>query len=207
MKVDWQKKWNERYQQIEYAYGETPNLYLKGQLKKFKPGKILFAAEGEGRNAVFAAKEGWEVSAFDFSEEGKNKAMKLAEKNQVSIEYKVGELPTLKYENEYFDAIALVYAHFPPETKSAYHRILSGLLKKGGVVIFEAFGKNHLDFREKNPKVGGPRNLASLFSTEEIKADFNNYEVIELKEETIELSEGLYHNGTGSVTRFVGIKK
>ncbi|MEO1263046.1 MAG: class I SAM-dependent methyltransferase [Bacteroidota bacterium] len=207
MKVDWKKKWNERYRESDYAYGEAPNLYLKDQLGKFKPGKILFPAEGEGRNAVFAAKNGWEASAFDFSKEAKKKAIKLAEKNNVSINYQVGELPNLNYEQEFFDAVALVYAHFPPENKSHYHQILSGLLKKGGVVIFEAFGKNHLEFREKNPKVGGPRNLASLFSIEEIKSDFKNYDIVELMEVVIELKEGRCHNGIGSVTRFVGIKK
>jgi hypothetical protein len=55
-------------------------------------------------------------------------------------------------------------------------------------------------------KVGGPKDIDSLFSMEEIRADFPNYTIIELVEKDIELSEGLYHNGTGSVIRFVGVK-
>ena len=115
-------RWNERYRAKEYAYGTEPNEYLKEQLGKLAPGMILFGAEGEGRNAVYAAKTGWDVSAFDVSIEGKNKALRLAEKNKVSIDYKVGLLPDLNYKNEQFDVIALIFAHFPPEIKSEYHK-------------------------------------------------------------------------------------
>jgi hypothetical protein len=71
----WTNRWNERYANEEFAYGEEPNNYLKEQLTKLDAGKILFPAEGEGRNAVFAAKEGWTVSAFDISNEGLRKAL------------------------------------------------------------------------------------------------------------------------------------
>ena len=203
----WTDRWNERYSQKEFAYGEAPNDYLKEQLEKLAPGSILFPAEGEGRNAVFAAKLGWTVSAFDISSEGQKKALLLAEKNGVTIDYQVGLLPNLSYSDEQFDAIALIYAHFPAEIKSLYHKILDNYLRKGGIIIFEAFSKNHLDFIRKNEKVGGPKDVATLFSTEEIQADFANYETLELSEKEIELSEGLYHNGIGSVIRFVGRKK
>ena len=66
--------WNKRYKQKEYAYGEQPNRFFKEQIQNLSPGKALFPAEGEGRNAVYAAQLGWEVEAFDISEEGKNKA-------------------------------------------------------------------------------------------------------------------------------------
>ena len=56
--------WNSRYQEKEYAYGLEPNLFFKSELIKLIPGKALFPAEGEGRNAVFAAKSGWEVTAL-----------------------------------------------------------------------------------------------------------------------------------------------
>lgn len=203
----WLKRWNSRYQEREFAYGTKPNEFLKEQIHKLEAAAILFGAEGEGRNAVYAAKLGWNVSAFDISDEGKKKALELANENKVSIDYRVGQLPNLEYENEQFDAIALIYAHFPPNIKSVYHQLLDKKLKKGGIVIFEAFGKNHLVYRDKNPKIGGPSDLDSLFSTDELKSDFENYEVLELVEKEIELSEGIYHNGKGSVTRFIGRKK
>lgn len=207
MSDPWIERWNERYSNDEFAYGELPNNYLKEQLEKLAPGTILFPAEGEGRNAVFAAKLGWTVAAFDISNEGKNKAIKLAEKNKVAIDYQVGELQTLNFKPEQFDAIALIYAHFPASIKSLYHNTFDSYLKKGGVIIFEAFSKKHIDYVTANEKVGGPKDLESLFSLEEIQLDFPNYEIIELLKKEIELSEGIFHNGTGSVIRFVGRKK
>lgn len=203
----WTNRWNDRYAGEEFAYGEEPNNYLKEQLTKLDTGKILFPAEGEGRNAVFAAKEGWTVSAFDISNEGLKKALQLAEKNEVTIDYQIGELQALNYQEGQFDVIALIYAHFPANIKSQLHKELDKYLRKGGIIIFEAFSKNHLDYLAKNEKVGGPKDIESLFSIEEIEADFNNYEIIELKETVIHLNEGIYHNGEGSVIRFVGRKK
>nr|WP_276899166.1 class I SAM-dependent methyltransferase [Pedobacter kyonggii] len=207
MNEAWVDRWNDRYSADEFAYGEQPNNYLKEQLMQLETGTILFPAEGEGRNAVFAAKLGWKVSAFDISIEGKNKALQLAGDNKVSIDYQVGELQELDYKAEQFDAIALIYAHFPSAIKSTYHKTLSNYLRKGGLVIFEAFSKKHLDYLAKNEKVGGPKEIDMLFSMEEIRTDFENYEIIALEEKEIELNEGLFHNGQGSVIRFVGRKK
>lgn len=207
MEQTWKDRWNERYSNKEFAYGEEPNKYLKNELDKLKAGTILFPAEGEGRNAVYAAKMGWNVFAFDISAEGKNKAMQLAVTNNVKIDYEVGELESIHYGAEKFDAIGLIYAHFPAAIKSRYHTILDKYLRKGGVVIFEAFSKKHLDYLQKNEKVGGPKDIESLFSIEEIKVDFPNYDFEELEETEIELNEGLFHNGKGSVIRFVGRKK
>lgn len=207
MKQTWKDRWNQRYSNKEFAYGEEPNKYLKNELDKLKAGTILFPAEGEGRNAVYAAKMGWNVFAFDISVEGKNKAMKLAATNNVKIDYEVGELDSINYGQEKFDAIGLIYAHFPAAIKSHYHTILDKYLRRGGVIIFEAFSKKHLDYVQKNERVGGPKDIESLFSIEEIKVDFPNYDFEELVETEIELNEGLFHNGKGSVIRFVGRKK
>ncbi|EMN00652.1 class I SAM-dependent methyltransferase [Leptospira noguchii] len=207
MSDPWTDRWNERYSKEEFAFGEQPNEYLKEQLEKLEIGKILFPAEGEGRNAVFAAKLGWNVSAFDISVEGKKKAFRLAEANQVKVDYQVGELQTLDYHFEQFDAIALIYAHFPADIKSFYHKTLNQYLRKDGFIIFEAFSKKHIDYVLKNEKIGGPREIDMLFSIEEIKSDFMNYKILELEEVEIELKEGLFHNGKGSVIRFVGQKR
>ena len=207
MSDTWTQRWNDRYSRDEFAYGEQPNNYLKEWLEKLDAGTILFPAEGEGRNAVFAAKLGWVVSAFDISVEGKKKALLLAEANGVTIDYQVGELQELKYNADQFDAIALIYAHFPADIKSLYHNQLDKYLRRNGIIIFEAFSKNHIDYIARNEKVGGPTDLAMLFSVDELRADFVNYEIIELAEKEIELNEGEFHNGKGSVIRFVGRKK
>ena len=152
MNDTWTERWNDRYSKDEYAYGEQPNNFLREELVKLKPGTILFPAEGEGRNAVFAAKLGWNVFAFDISAEGKNKALRLAETNKVSIDYQVGELEKLNYNPEQFDAIALIYAHFPADIKSRYHKTLDKYLRRHGIIIFEAFSKKHIAYLVRTRK-------------------------------------------------------
>src|SRR4030066_1314218 len=106
--------WNERYGNQEYIYGKTPNVFFAEQLESLKPGEILLPCEGEGRNAVFAALKGWQTRAFDTSEAGKIKAEKLAAENNVDIDYLIDDALTVQYPPNSFDAVAFIYAHFPP---------------------------------------------------------------------------------------------
>jgi SAM-dependent methyltransferase len=201
-----QQKWDERYKEQDFAYGKDPNVFFKEWLPKFAPGSILMPADGEGRNGVFAARSGWKVTSFDLSIEGQSKALQLARENNVELEYIVADLDHLRFERGSFDAIGLVYAHFSAEKKSIFHRKLNDYLRPGGIVLFEAFSKKHLHFIELDPKVGGPRDIDMLYSIEEIKADFANYEMLMLAEEEIFLNEGKYHIGKGAVIRFAGRK-
>ncbi len=201
------QKWDERYKEHEFAYGKEPNVFFKEWISKLEPGEILMPADGEGRNGVFAARLGWKVTSFDLSKEGKSKALQLAKENNVTIEYIVGDLEQLEFEQKTFDVIGLVYAHFSADKKSTFHLKLNSFLKPGGVIIFEAFSKKQIQYKKLNPQVGGPDDINMLYSKEEIIADFGNYEVLMLEEEEILLNEGKYHNGKGSVIRFVGRKK
>lgn len=197
--------WNQRYQNTEYVYGKEANVFFSEQLQKLKPNTLLLPAEGEGRNAVFAAKLGWEVTGLDYSEEAKKKALKLAKENQVNLIYHVGDI--MEMELAQYDVMGLIYAHFPIELRSAYFQKLIQNLKQGAYVILEGFSKNHLTYQAKNPTVGGPKNEAMLFSIEEIQQEFSGFEILELEEKVIQLKEGKFHQGEGSVIRFVGKKK
>ena len=165
--------WNDRYAAKEFAYGKEPNVFFRLELDKLDKGKILLPADGEGRNSVYAALNGWTSYACDLSSEGKRKADKLAVQNGVELNYIVGDFGSLAYGMQFFDVIALVYAHFPPEKKHEYHKLVDKYLKVGGTIIFEAFGKEHLNYNSENPKVGGPRDLEMLYSVEEIENDFS----------------------------------
>lgn len=199
--------WNERYSATEFVYGKKPNAYLKEKLTKLNPGAILFPAEGEGRNAVFAAGLGWKVSAFDTSTEGRKKALSLAKEHNVDIEYHAEELNRIGYKTAQFDAIALIFTHFPPEIRKEYFQHFNSYLKKGGIIIFEGFSKKHSEYQKINPDVGGPKNWEMLFSAQELKDDFTNFDFMEFCETEVELDEGLFHKGKGSVIHFVAKKK
>lgn len=201
-----QIKWDKRYKEQTFAYGKTPNVFFREWVSKFTPGNILMPADGEGRNGVFAAQLGWEVTSCDFSTEGKTKALQLAKEQEVTLEYIVGDLEQLEFGKETFDAIGLVYAHFSAEKKTTLHQKLHKHLKPGGIIILEAFSKKHLALNKIDPRVGGPKDIDMLYSKTEIMADFPNYEILMLEEEEAMLNEGKYHIGKSSVIRFVGRK-
>lgn len=198
--------WNERFGSAEYIYGKEPNAYLKTSLKNLTPGKILFPAEGEGRNAVYAAGIGWETHAFDPSVSGQKKALQLAEWNKVKIDYHLADVEEVEYPAENFDAIVLIYAHFHKDLRREYHRKLSQYLKKGGYIILEAFSTLHQKNQKNNPRAGGPKSLDMLYSLEEIKQDFPSFSFLESLETAVELKEGNYHLGQAHVVRILAQK-
>lgn len=189
--------WNNRYAEKDFVYGKEPNQFLAENINNLPKGKLLFPAEGEGRNAVFAAQLGYEVFAFDTSSTAKNKALELTKIHKVSIHYQVGMLSDLYYSESSFDGIVLIYAHVPKETRKDFHQQLIRLLKPGGVVLFEAFSKEQLHFSS-----GGPKDDDQLFSIEEIKIEFSSLHFSHLETVEIELNEGKYHQGRASVVRF-----
>ena len=200
--------WDDRYSDKEYAYGIEPNDFFKNSIEKHQlTGDLLMPAEGEGRNAVYAAKKGLTVSAFDISVAGKKKALKLAEQENVTIHYEVGDFYEMELGRQTYDAIGLIFAHFPPTLLSPYHKKLAGLLKPNGLIILEGFSTTHLNYQKEYPNIGGPKAIEMLFSTISIQGDFEELEILQLEEVEVELNEGIYHKGKGSVIRFVGRKK
>lgn len=194
--------WNERYGKDEFIYGKQPNIFFAEQIVTLDPGKLLLPAEGEGRNAVYAAGLGWEVTAFDFSEAGKQKAEKLAEETGVNIRYHIAQATDFQAEAESYDAIALVYAHFLPEVRKKAHQQAVDWLKPGGRLIVEAFHP-----RQMKRNSGGPRNPEMLYSKEILSEDFSALKEVLLEEKVIQLSEGKHHEGEADVVRFVGERK
>lgn len=200
MKGESKDFWEERYSEQDYVYGEHPNVFFQSELEKLEPASILLPADGEGRNSVFAAKKGWQVTAFDLSKAGKEKADKLAKKNEVEINFEVTTAKEFE-SNKRFEAIALIYAHFNAEERPAIHKRLLQFLKPGGILIFEAYSKNQLYYSS-----GGPKDVKMLFSNEEIRSEFKGLNVEYLEELKIEQQEGKYHQGESSVMRMLGRK-
>lgn len=192
-------QWDERYSSEQYIYGKEPNVFLKEEILKLKPGKILFPGEGEGRNAVFAAKMGWKVTAFDSSFVAQQKAQALANENNVDINYLNIDFSEMDFELNSFDCIALSFVHTANRQKD--HRRLLEFLKFGGIILIEAFSKNQINFNS-----GGPKKVELLFSEQELREDFYSLNKIEIESLEPKLDEGNYHSGKASVIRLIGIK-
>lgn len=193
--------WDERYGNDEFVYGTAPNDFFKAWIDKQKPGTILFPCEGEGRNAVYAASRGWKTFAFDYSQKGKEKAESLAKSLKLEITYDLSD--ALYYNNLIkFDAIVLIFAHFPEHSRQNIHNRLQGMLNPEGTLLIEAFSKQQI---ENNS--GGPRSEELLYSARILKNDFPKLEIKLLEEKAIQLFEGRFHEGNASVVRLIARKR
>lgn len=199
--------WNDRYSTDEYVYGKAPNAFFKTEIDQLTPGKILLPAEGEGRNAVYAASLGWEVTAVDQSEEGRNKAIKLAHEFNTSIQYDINDLLTMDYADESYDLIALTYVHLPSAARKQLHQKVIQLLKPNGILILEGFSIDNLKYTPENNASNGPKDPDFLFSNEIIKQELNPLSPLTLETVEIQSNEGKFHQGPASVVRYIGRKQ
>jgi SAM-dependent methyltransferase len=194
--------WNDRYGQHSTVYGDMPNEFFKEQLNLLSPGKIFLPAEGEGRNALYAASKGWQVTACDFSEIAQAKALRSAAAHgYADLIYTIQDLSTIQIPNETYDATALIYVHLPlPIRKHLLRECINGL-KPGGKLVIEVFAKKQLEFN-----TGGPREEALLYSPDELSEDLSGLSVHLAEERTINLNEGPFHSGKAHVLRVVAEK-
>jgi len=198
-----QQFWNDRYGQGEFVYGILPNEFFKTRLDAIPtPGKLLLLAEGEGRNAVYAAEKGWQVTAVDFSEKGREKALALAAFRGVQVDYHVGDVREFGIESlGPWDCIGLIFSHFPPEFRSEIHQKCLSALRPKGSIILELFTPEQMAYSS-----GGPKDVALLYTAELARTDFAGAASIYVEEAIIHLQEGPGHTGLGAVVRGVAVR-
>ena len=120
--------WDERYSTAEYAYGVEPNGFLASHYQALPRGRILSLAEGEGRNAVFLARQGYEVTAVDGSAVGLRKAENLARENAVSFHCIHADLATFAIAAQAWDGIVSIFCPLPSELRAQVHAgVVAGL--------------------------------------------------------------------------------
>ncbi|KAI8908896.1 S-adenosyl-L-methionine-dependent methyltransferase [Gorgonomyces haynaldii] len=151
--------WDSRFNSPEFAYGQAPNDFLVQSIQYIKPqARILSLGEGEGRNAIYLAKHGFQVDCVDMSQVGLNKLNQWAEKEGLShlIKTFVGVLGEFEFPGEY-DAIVSIWCHMPQEPRFRVHQQVTKHLKVGGVYILEAYTPSNI-----GRKTGGPQEPAMI---------------------------------------------
>jgi SAM-dependent methyltransferase len=194
--------WDERYSAEEYAYGTTPNEFLVDKFSCIPKGQVLSLAEGEGRNAVFLAKQGYSVTAVDGSLVGLNKARKLAEENEVVVEFIHADLADYDPGKNKWDGIVSIFCPLPSSLrKELYKKVIAGL-KRNGVFLLEAYTPDQLKHG-----TGGGNSVDVMQSKETLSLELASLKFKHLAELERTVLEGVYHTGIGSVVQAIATKE
>lgn len=191
--------WNERFSSDDFAYGTAPNTFLAEHFRAFPAaGELLSLGEGEGRNAVFLAEQGFQVTAVDLSSYGLKKAQALAADRGVSITAIEADLEAFDLGQARWDGICNIFCHLPPELRIRLYARIRQALRPGGVFLTEQYAKAQLQYQS-----GGPKDARMLLRLEELQEAFSGFEVRHAAWETTTLNEGPLHQGLASVIRFI----
>ncbi len=194
--------WNERYGKPGQSYGTEPNDFLRLNFGSLPKGRVLSLCEGEGRNAVFLGRQGYEVLAVDGSSVGLQNAENFAIQQGVKIKTEVADMSDYKIQPGYWDAVVLIFAHLPgPIRKRIYQQAVQGL-RGGGVLLLESFGPGQLAHN-----TGGPKNLDSLPSLAQLQTELQGLQFIMAREIQRDVREGMYHTGHAEVVQIIGRRK
>jgi SAM-dependent methyltransferase len=194
--------WDERYSVDHFVYGTVPNDFLREHANQLKPGRVLCLAEGEGRNAVYLATLGFDVTAVDLSPVGLKKAKRLAQENGVEIKTIQADLNDFDIEPASWDNIISIFCHLPPSLRNNVHNAVSKGLKPGGIFLLEAYTPEQLQHG-----TGGPPVAEMLQSLSQLEQDFQPLEILLGHEIERDVHEGQFHNGHAAVVQLIARKK
>lgn len=196
--------WDQQFAGDAYKYGTAPNAFLAQHSACFAPGgSVLLPGDGEGRNSVWLAAQGFAVQAIDSSRVGLDKASALAAQRGVVVHTVWTDLADWQPAPQAVDAVALIYVHLSaPLRTQVLHRALRAL-RPGGVLVLEAFHPQQLTGYTS----GGPKQVELLYTLEQLRADAASAGVPSTerfaREGNTQLNEGPGHQGLAFVTQWV----
>lgn len=196
--MDQQEFWNQKFLRDGYLYGKKANEFLLSCGSNFKKDqKFLCLGEGEGRNAVYFAKKGYEVVAIDASDIGLKKLEAYAQSEDVYVKTRCVDLNEWVPKKKYGSIIASYLHMYKKDREILFEKIDSSLREKG-FFIGEFFSVNQLNYES-----GGPKDLDLLYTVEDFENSFPNCIKHKVEEVEVELDEGKGHQGKASVIRVI----
>jgi SAM-dependent methyltransferase len=202
MRTQTGRLWDDRYSKQENAYGRQPNDFLMECLSSIPKGNALSLGEGQGRNAIYLAKSGFNVTAVDSSNVAANQAMQFAKEEQVNIKYTQMNLSSYVIKTAYWQLIISIYCHMPSQIRQPIHQKVVDGLSKGGYFLLESFSPEQI-----HNQTGGPKNPDMLPSLDTLKAELPGLTFITARQVERDVKEGLHHSGLASVIQILAQKK
>ena len=193
--------WEKRYSESEYAYGKLPNDFLRENYRQIHDSRVLCLGEGEGRNAVFLAQNGYQVTAVDYSLQGIEKTKRLAAESGVTVECIHQDIRKFHFEPSYWQGIVSIYFHIPKQDRIRIHEKCVRSLIKGGIFLMESYSPN-----QRKYATGGPKDPDLLADIEDLKNEFSSLQLFIAREIERDVFEGRYHNGRSAVVQILACK-
>lgn len=160
--------WNRRYAGTELLWTAAPNQTLVSEVEHLASGRALDVGCGEGRNAVWLAEKGWQVTGVDFSDVALDKARHLAEARGVSVEWVLADLRSYRPEHHAYDLVVVLYLHLPAGGRRDIHAACARSLRRGGVLVVLGHDVTNL-----SDGYGGPQDASILFTPDDVVADLS----------------------------------
>jgi SAM-dependent methyltransferase len=190
------QRWQTRFSVPEYVFGKGPNYFLASCKPVLpKSGTALCVADGEGRNGVWLAEQGLDVTSLDFSQAAQQKAAALAKERGVKITLIHGDVHNWPYPQATFDVIVEIFTQFstPPERAKKW-AAMRDALKSGGLLILQGYTPKQLQYG-----TGGPKELDRLYTRPMLESAFGDMREVRIAEEELEMHEGGAHAGMSAV--------
>jgi len=169
--------WDERYATTELMWSVEPNLFVARECADLPPGRAVDLAAGEGRNAIWLARRGWEVTAVDFSAVAIDKGRRLAGDREV--EWVVADATTWQGEAVH-DLAVIAYLQLPAEERRAAVRAAYAALAPGGTFLLVAHDTTNL-----TEGTGGPQDASVLMTAEDVLADLAGHRLDVIRAERV----------------------
>lgn len=171
--------WDERYREHDTVWGSTPNRWVAQEVADLPPGRALDLACGEGRNAVWLASRGWQVTAVDFSAVAVDKGRTAAGVLGVAVDWRVADVVTWTA-NEPADLALLCYLQVAPADRRAAIRHAWQALAPGGTLLVVAH-----DSRNLTEGTGGPQRPEALYTAADVIEDLAGESVDVVRAEAV----------------------
>ena len=187
--------WTARFAREGYLFGEDPNEFLRRHAHRLNQGNsVLCVADGEGRNSVWLAEQGFEVTAFDFAPNAVEKAKRLAQRHSVAVKHQVGDIYAWPWTTQYDALVAIFIQFMPPERRDAVFAGMKAAVKPGGLLLLEGYRPEQVDYR-----TGGPPRRENMYTRAWLERTFSDWEILLLSDYDAVIREGDAHSGMSAL--------
>lgn len=166
--------WDERYRAKPSLWGLAPNRFVEERCRHLAVGRALDLACGEGRNALWLASLGWDVTAIDFSPVAIKRGAAQAERQGLAVDLRLGDVLTEPLDPAGYDLVLLAYVHLPPAERATLLRRARDAVRPGGRFLLLGH-----DLRNLTEGHGGPTDPSVLWVADEVASALTGFDVVE----------------------------